>query len=224
MRAFISGMIALGLLATAPMATAYTPESIDRPNQSPSLLQGGTLTSPSDGHNHHHPDANDTELGFPEEDNIGSAQEPELLPLNVIELDEDTAKRAIDALDAVYQDYGDRGLDEYETLEEFVAQTEAGKQLEKDLREFKFRNISAWDSAITSLSITFQDLLDHGSHGIHEQIQHIRDNRGLDEETRDILIANLEALIPSSNNRKVLQKLMKNDTYKEKLERLLSLE
>lgn len=160
-----------------------------------------------------------TQESEPEE--IPPALEPDDIPaLATVELTEDSAKRAIDGFAAVRDKYTDQGIDDYETLEEFVSKTEAGKRLEADVKGFGFGNITQWNTTIMAVSFAYAALEDGQEQAIRDQIEDVKADTSLDETARTRMIASLNALIPSEGNKAVIKKLNEDPSYREKLKLL----
>ncbi len=144
--------------------------------------------------------------------------EPEEIPvIKTIELTIDIAKRAVDALAEVRDKYNEDGIDEYETLEEFVAETEAGKRLEADVRRFGFQDISDWNMSIASVGFAFGAVHDGEDEAILQQITTIKEDPDIDAAARAKMISSLEAMIASDNNKSIIRQLMQDQYYAAKL-------
>ncbi|MGE0210913.1 MAG: hypothetical protein AB7S41_04390 [Parvibaculaceae bacterium] len=147
--------------------------------------------------------------------------EPDDVPaIATVELTDDSARRAIDGFAAVNDRYNDRGLDEYDTLEEFVEKTDAGKELEAEIKKFGFPNITQWNTTIMAVSFAYSALDEAQEKSVREQIEEVRADKTLDESTRTRMIASLNALIPSTNNKEIVRKLTQEPAYAEKLKLL----
>jgi hypothetical protein len=137
--------------------------------------------------------------------------------LDIQDLTVDAAKRAIDAFAEVRDKYNDAGMENYESLEDFVAETQAGKQLESDVREFGFSDIGEWNETIMLVGIAYSAFVYDYAADLRQQIREIRDDRTIDDDMRAQLIAGLNALMPSRNNRVVMQELFNDQAYRDKL-------
>jgi hypothetical protein len=129
----------------------------------------------------------------------------------------DTAKRALDALAEVRDKYTTEGIENYLTLEEFVAETEAGKRLEADIMVHGFANITDWNVAIMAVGFAYSAIIYDYEADLRQQIEDVRNDASLDEEMRAQLVAGLTALMPSRANRIVVQALLDDPIYREKL-------
>jgi hypothetical protein len=63
----------------------------------------------------------------------------------------DAARRAIDAFVAVRDKYTADGIEDYASLEAFVAETEAGRWLEAEIKTYGFTDISDWNLTIMAV-------------------------------------------------------------------------
>ncbi|NNE24352.1 MAG: hypothetical protein HKN11_17260 [Rhizobiales bacterium] len=149
------------------------------------------------------------------------ALEPEDIPVVVsIELTIDLAKRALDALAEVRDKYNDQGIDEYETLEEFVRETEAGKRLENDIKRFGFKDITDWNTSISSVGFAYGAATVNEDDDIRQQISEIKIDPQIDAETKQKMISSLEAMIASDNNKSIIRQLMQDEYYSARLKLL----
>jgi hypothetical protein len=129
----------------------------------------------------------------------------------------DTAKRALDALAEVRDKYTTEGIENYLTLEEFVAETEAGKRLEADIMVHGFANITDWNVAIMAVGFAYSAIIYDYAADLRQQIEDVRNDASLDAEMRAQLVAGLTALMPSRANRIVVQALLDDPIYRDKL-------
>jgi hypothetical protein len=143
---------------------------------------------------------------------------PRDIPVVVtVELTADLARRALDAYAEVLDKYSDEELAGYETLEDFVAGSEAGKRLEADIIKFGFANVTEWNNAIMAVGFAYNAVVDDSEEGIREQIEEIRAAPDIAEDERTRLIASLNALLPSDGNKTILRQLLNDPIYREKL-------
>jgi hypothetical protein len=134
-----------------------------------------------------------------------------------VELTIDIAKRALDALAEVRDKYTTEGIENYATLEEFVAETEAGKRLEADIMAHGFADITDWNVAIMAVGFAYSAIIYDYEADLRQQIEDVRNDPNLDEEMRAQLVAGLTALMPSRGNRIVVQALLDDPIYRDKL-------
>ena len=217
----MAAALSLGLLVSAPLTATGAvkdqsrigaDEALPKPGKGPAIPDLGNPQEET------LPDEN----AFPEETPELKvpdypAEFADLPPITVIELDEDTARRALDAYEKVGTKYNDKGLADYDSLEQFVAKTDAGKKLEAEIRAFGFDNISEWDAAITSVTVAYNTILHDQTADIRSQIASVKADKSLTPEKKNRIIASLGALIPSEHNKDVIQKLMKDPVYQAKL-------
>lgn len=140
--------------------------------------------------------------------------------IETVELTPDLAKRAIDGFLLVREKYKDAELENYENLQDFVDQNPQGKAFEADIKTFGFANVSDWNLAITTVGFTYTNIIDDQSEDIRQQIAEIQADTELAQDMKDRMIASLNAMIPSENNRKVVEDLMKDAVYAEHLKLL----
>lgn len=146
---------------------------------------------------------------------------PKLVPIT---LTLDIAKRAVDGFVDVGSRYDDKGLYDYKTLEEFVKKTDAGKQLEADIKKYGFKDITEWNIAIMNVSYAYGALLQNQDADIRHQIEAVEKDKSLSTEKKKHVIASLNALIPSKENVKLIKELNKLPIFREKLNLLNAFE
>ena len=163
------------------------------------------------------PDANATEGQPPADDEVSLGEIPEI---QTIEMMADTARKALDAYLLVKEKYKDADLENYENLQDFVDQNAQGKAFEADIKGFGFANVNDWNLAITTLVFTYTNVVDDQTEDIRQQIEDIKADTELAQDMKDRMITSLTAMIPSENNRKVVEELIKDPAYAEKLKQL----
>lgn len=144
----------------------------------------------------------------------------EIPVVEVMELTPDIAKRALDSYLAAKEKYADAGLDQYENLQDFVDQTAEGKKFEADVKAAGFANVTDWNLAITSLTVMYGSVLDNQDADLQEQIKEVESDTEMAQDMKDRMIKSIRAMIPSANNRKIVEDLMKDPVYGEKLKQL----
>jgi len=158
---------------------------------------------------------------IPGGDEFANPSEPydinDIPALERLDLTIDIAKRAIDAFADVGSRYDDKGLYDYPTLEEYVAKTEPGKQLEADVKKYGFKDVVEWNTAIMNVSFAFGALLNDQEADILDQIEAVKKDKNLSEERKKKIIASLGALIPTKENVDVIRELRKLPIYQQKL-------
>lgn len=144
----------------------------------------------------------------------------EIPEIETIELTPGIARRAVDAYVVVKEKYKDAEFELYENLQDFVDQTAQGKDFETDIKAAGFANVGEWNVAITTVSFAYTGVIDDQSADIQSQIEEIQNDAELAQDMKDRMIASLKAMIPSENNRKVIQELIDDPAYTEKLKQL----
>ena len=116
--------------------------------------------------------------------------------------------------------YNDQGIDAYETLEEFVRETDSGKLLEKDIKSFGFKDVTDWNTSISSVGFAYGAVTDNEEAEIRQQISEIQIDAQINDEAKRKMIASLEAMIASDNNKSIVRQLMQDEYYSERLKLL----
>jgi len=132
----------------------------------------------------------------------------------------DQAKRALDAYALVSEKYKNVELENYENLQDFVDQAPQGKAFEADIKAAGFATVNEWNTAVTTLSFALANLSDDQTADIRQQIDELKADTEMAQDMRERMIAALNAMIPSENNRKVIANLKADPVYAEKLKRL----
>jgi pyruvate/2-oxoglutarate dehydrogenase complex dihydrolipoamide acyltransferase (E2) component len=162
------------------------------------------------------PEAPPGEEAAPEDDvSLG-----EIPVVETIELTEDMAKRALDVYVVVKEKYKDAALENYENFQDFVDKAPQGKAFEADIKAAGFANVNDWNLAITTLGYAYSGTIDDQSADIKQQIEELKADTEIAQDMRERMIASLNALIPSDNNRKIVSALMADPAYKEKIAQL----
>ncbi|MCA0432497.1 MAG: hypothetical protein LCH46_04470 [Proteobacteria bacterium] len=206
---------ASGSSATAPKDGERLPgmEGKDAPTK-----PGDSAPSGGTGANAEDPDGVLPNLDNNEDDSDVSVGE--IPDVQTVELTADTAKKAIDAYVLVRDKYKDAALEDYENLQDFVDQTDHGKAFEADVKSFGFANVTEWNTAITMVGFAYGNILDDQSADIKSQIEEIKQDTEMAQDMRDRMVAALQAMIPSENNHKIVQELLKDPVYAEKIKLL----
>ncbi len=137
--------------------------------------------------------------------------------VEAVELKPDMARKALDAFAAIHGKYDDKGIENYATLQEFADKTEAGKQMQEEIRKFGFRNVAEWNRVIMNIGFAYSSILEGSDETIARQIRDVETNTRMEPGKRARLLKNLRALIPSANNREIVKTLMADPAYKDKL-------
>lgn len=144
----------------------------------------------------------------------------EIPSVEVVELTPDMAKKALDGLALVHEKYKDSPLENYENLQDFVDKDPMGKGFEADLQTFGFKTANEWNVAVTTIGFAYSNLLDDQTADLKQQIEEVKSDTEMAQDMRDRMIQALSAMIPSDNNRKVVEDLMKDPAYTDKLKLL----
>ena len=167
------------------------------------------------------PPASDDEKFVPDPDtlddefNIG-----EIPDIRSVELSLSQAKRALDTWLMVRDKYKDAELEAYDDLQEFVDKNEQGAAFEADIKAAGFASVAEWNVAITSLGFAYSATVDDPTAEITAQIEEIKVDDSIAQDLKDRMISSLSAMVPSGNNKKIVQDLLADPAYKSKLEEL----
>ena len=163
---------------------------------------------------------------IPYEDEAGSKQSLEELisedipDLEAVELTEDAAKRALDAFEKVFDKFDDAEIAKYPTLQEFAEKSPQGKKFAEVIRKHGFKSVREWNNVISNIGFAYTSIEEGHDDEVFRQIKELEARKDLPKERKEKLLKYLRALIPSLNNRKVVQALMADQTYARKLELL----
>lgn len=144
----------------------------------------------------------------------------EIPDVTVIELTDDIARRSVDVLALVRDKYKDANLENYENWQDFVDKTEEGKRFEADIKANGFSTVDEWNTAVTSVSFAYSALTDNLADDLQTQIADIEKDTSIAQDLKDRMIKGLKAMIPSENNKRVVQKMIDDPAYTEKLKLL----
>ena len=148
----------------------------------------------------------------------------EAVDIQTEELTSDMARKALDGYAMVHEKYQDSPLEDYTDLQEFVDKDPKGKQFETDIMAFGFTSVNDWNLAVTSVSVAYNNVLDDQTADIKQQIEDVQKSTDMAQDMKDKTIKSLQASIPSENNTKVVQDLIKDPAYSEKIKLLESSE
>ena len=153
----------------------------------------------------------------PPEDEVSIGEIP---VVQMVELTPETAQKAVDAYVIVKDKYKDAALENFDSLQDFVDRDPLGKAFEADIKAAGFANVTEWNLAITTVGAAYSNIVDDQSTDIKQQIEEVEKDPELAQDMKDRIITSLNALIPSENNHKVVQQLIDNLAYTEKLKLL----
>ena len=140
--------------------------------------------------------------------------------LKAVELTEEAAKRALDAFESVFGKFSDEEIAKYPTLQEFADKSPEGRKFAAIIRRHGFASVAEWNDIISNIGFAYTSIQEGHDDEIFRQIRETEKRTDLPKERKEKLLRYLRALIPSVNNRKVVQKLMKDPVYGKKLELL----
>ena len=158
-----------------------------------------------------------TDNETPPADDVNVGEVPEI---KMVELTPDSAKRAVDAYVLLKDKYKDAALENYDTLQDFVDKDTQGKAFDADVKAAGFANVDIWNQTVTTVSAAYSNIIDDQSADIKSQIEDAQKDTEMAQDMKDRIIASLNALIPTENNRKVVQGLIDDSAYTEKLKLL----
>jgi hypothetical protein len=144
----------------------------------------------------------------------------EIPAVETTELSVDLAKRAIDVYVVVKEKYKEADIEQYDNLQDFVEQNPSGKQFEADVKAAGFTSVNDWNLAITTASFTYTNIIDDQTDDIKQQIEELKQDQEMAQDMRDRMISSLNSMIPSENNRKIVEELMKDPVYADKVKSL----
>jgi hypothetical protein len=140
--------------------------------------------------------------------------------VQMVELTPETARKAVDAYVIVKDKYKDAALENFDSLQDFVDRDPLGKAFEADIKAAGFANVTEWNLAITTVGAAYSNIIDDQSTDIKQQIEEVEKDTELAQDMKDRIITSLNALIPSENNHKIVQEMIDNPVYAEKLKLL----
>jgi hypothetical protein len=137
--------------------------------------------------------------------------------VETIELTPDTARKALDTYLLVRDKYKDAELENYENLQDFVDQAPQGKSFEADVKAAGFPNVTEWNTTVTSLSFAYDNSINDQTADTKQQIADLEKDTETAADLRERMINALKAMIPSDNNKKVLEDMKADPVWAEKL-------
>ena len=218
----LTGTLA-AMAAVQPGLDAYGTPDLDRvlrPELAASTHHGEEVQPPppSDVEDLTEPDPTQpTDGETPPEDEVSIGEIP---VVQMVELTPETAQKAVDAYVIVKDKYKDAALENFDSLQDFVDRDPLGKAFEADIKAAGFANVTDWNLAITTVGAAYSNIIDDQSTDIKQQIEEVEKDTELAQDMKDRIITSLNALIPSENNHKVVQQLIDNPAYTEKLKLL----
>jgi hypothetical protein len=166
----------------------------------------------------------------PAEPDAGAADEGDTPPdemslgevpvIEIVELTPESARKSVDAFVLVRDKYKDAAFEEFESLQAFVEKAPDGRAFETDMKTFGFATVDEWYKAVTTVGLAYSAITDDQFADIKQQIEEVRQDPELAQDMKERLIKGLEATIPTENNRKVVEALIADTAYTEKLKLL----
>jgi hypothetical protein len=228
---FVAALLFAGLLTVAPAGgqapakdqtqLPQSEEAGEQPNpQPPAAGEQQPAPPPATGEDLTEPPPPDSGESDSEETSPDDLSYGEIPDVTVIELTEDIARRAVDALALVRDKYKDANLENYENWQEFVDKTEEGKRFEADIKAAGFSTVDEWNTAVTSVSFAYSAITDNLADDLQTQIAEIEKDTSIAQDLKDRMVKGLKAMIPSENNKRVVQAMIDDPAYTEKLKLL----
>lgn len=155
-------------------------------------------------------------------DTEGDMSVGEIATVETEELTADMARKALDAYFLIQDKYKDSPLADYQDLQEFVDKDPRGKEMEADVKSFGFKDVNDWNLAVTTLGVTYNNQLNDQTADIKQQIDDVKADTTMAQDMKDRMVKNLKAMIPSENNRKIVEEITKDAGYTEKIKLLES--
>ena len=140
------------------------------------------------------------------------------------ELTAERARKAVDGYVMVQNKYQDSPLEDYTDLQEFVDKDPKGSELDKDIKALGFKSVMDWNLAVTSVSVAYNNILNDQTADLKQQIEDVKASKDMAQDIKDRTIKSLQNSIPSENNIKLVQDLIKDKDYMEKIKLLESTE
>ena len=214
--------------ATSNLILAQAESPLQIPQVAPAQPGAATPPSPAEAETPAEPPAEDLTQPDPgqpaTEDDDGTSPDElslgEIPVIETMELSPDIAKRALDSYLLTKEKYANTDLEQYENLQDFVDQTPEGKNFEADIKSAGFANVTEWNLAITTLGVIYGSVIDDQTPDLLQQIEEVEQDTELAQDMKDRMIKALKAMIPSGNNKKVIEDLLADPVYGPRLKQL----
>ena len=158
---------------------------------------------------------------------IARAQEP--LPMDAgethlqqLELSPQQARGAFDAYYELQEKFSDSAFEEYESLSDFVKRSPEGPQFDAIIQAHGFSGVDEWLPVINALEFTIGAYSNDQGQSVEAQIKELNNDTSLSEADRESVIEMLKASQPSANNRKVLEDMLADPAYAERIKSFIS--
>jgi hypothetical protein len=212
----IAASVMLGALNSHALATSTVDPTTIKPSvppPAPAPMVVPSPTTPPDAAVD--PSAPDVQNGETDGLSIG-----EIPAVETEELTAELARKALDAYVIVQVKYQESPLENYDDLQSFVDKDPKGKDFEADVKAYGFKDVNDWNLAITTLSFTYTNLLDDQTADYKQQIDEVNADTEMAQDMKDRMVKSLKALIPSENNQKIVEDLIKDPVYGDKVKQL----
>ena len=214
--------------ATSDLILAQAETPLQIPQEAPAQPGAAAPPSPAEAETPAEPPAEDLTQPDPEqpatEDDEGTSPDElslgEIPVIETMELSPDIAKRALDSYLLTKEKYANTDLEQYENLQDFVDQTPEGKNFEADIKSAGFASVTEWNLAITTLGVIYGSVIDDQTPDLLQQIEEVGQDTELAQDMKDRMIKALKAMIPSGNNKKVIEDLLADPVYGPRLKQL----
>lgn len=214
--------------ATSDLILAQAETPLQIPQEAPAQPGAAAPPSPAEAETPAEPPAEDLTQPDPgqpaTEDDEGTSPDElslgEIPVIETMELSPDIAKRALDSYLLTKEKYANTDLEQYENLQDFVDQTPEGKNFEADIKSAGFANVTEWNLAITTLGVIYGSVIDDQTPDLLQQIEEVEQDTELAQDMKDRMIKALKAMIPSGNNKKVIEDLLADPVYGPRLQQL----
>lgn len=214
--------------ATSDLILAQAETPLQIPQEAPAQPGAAAPPSPAEAETPAEPPAEDLTQPDPgqpaTEDDEGTSPDElslgEIPVIETMELSPDIAKRALDSYLLTKEKYANTDLEQYENLQDFVDQTPEGKNFEADIKSAGFANVTEWNLAITTLGVIYGSVIDDQTPDLLQQIEEVEQDTELAQDMKDRMIKALKAMIPSGNNKKVIEDLLADPVYGPRLKQL----
>ena len=214
--------------ATSDLILAQAETPLQIPQEAAAQPGAAAPPSPAEAETPAEPPAEDLTQPEPEqpatEDDEGTSPDElslgEIPVIETMELSPDIAKRALDSYLLTKEKYANTDLEQYENLQDFVDQTPEGKNFEADIKSAGFANVTEWNLAITTLGVIYGSVIDDQTPDLLQQIEEVGQDTELAQDMKDRMIKALKAMIPSGNNKKVIEDLLADPVYGPRLKQL----
>lgn len=144
----------------------------------------------------------------------------EIPDVDVIELKPDVSRKALDTYILVRDKYKDENFEDYQSYADFVAKSPKGKDFETDIKSNGFASIDEWYTVITNLTFAYANMVNDQTEEFKQQIEEVKNDTTMAQDMKDRMIKAFSAMIPSDNNKKVIEEMAKDPAYAEKIKAL----